>query len=663
MPQRNRFKLYGLSAFSLALSQLYALPASADLLPEIIVSSDHVPVPAKASGSAVTVIEQEEIEDSKAVTVVDLLRGQPGIALSQNGTRGTLTEIRMRGSEANHALVFVDGIQINRPGEGGFDFSGLLAQDIERIEILRGPQSGIYGANAMGGVISIVTKSGRGLEGYEGNVRAEIGTRGSAAGGFTFRAGKGPAWGSLSVSGLTTDGDNIARFGNENDGDREVGIIAKGGFEISPAFEIDGVLRYVDRHVESDPQDSVCLVFDAFYNCLVPSPTYGLTVDGRDFSEMEDLSGRITARLKTLDGRWTHDLTAAFNSIDTRFQPEGGNDSRAEERRQTYTYKTAYNFQTGGGAVDHTLTGLLEWRHETFRQTQATATPDQRTLKVRETASAAAEYLVSFGNVSLTGALRHDDNDRFADATTWRVTGALDMPGIDARLHGSVGTAVTSPTFYELYGFFPNTFVGNPALKPESSTGFDIGIEKTFLDGDFVVDVTYFQADLKDEIVTVFGIPTSTAANLTTESQRKGVEISAKWRPLAWLDISAAYTFLQATQPPTREVRRPRHTGRVDATARFAEDRGRVTLSAQWSADTLDTQFLPNAPYSRPVHLDDFVVVNAAVSYLVRPDVEVYARVENLFDTKYEEVYAYQASGITAYAGVVWRFGATGQAQ
>ncbi|MGE0231453.1 MAG: TonB-dependent receptor plug domain-containing protein [Flavobacteriaceae bacterium] len=645
------------------MSQLLIEPARADLLPPLIISSDQVPVPSGAAGSAVTVIGEEEIEDSKAVTLVDVLRGQPGLALSQSGTRGSLTEIRMRGSEANHVLVIVDGIEANRPGEGGFDFSSLLAADIERVEILRGPQSGIYGANAMGGVIMIVTKSGRGLEGYEGHVRAEVGTRQSGAGGFSFRAGRGPAWGSLSVSGLTTEGDNISRAGNENDGARDVSVNAKGGVEISPAFEIDGILRYIDRRVESDPQDFNCFAYDIFFNCTAPSPTYGLGVDGFDFGETEDLSGRATARYKALDGRWIHEFTGSFNHIDTLFQPQGGAYSSAEERRQVASYKTAYNFVTGNGAVDHTLTGLIEWQHETFRQTQATATPGQRALKVRDTASAAAEYLVRFGNISLTGALRFDENDRFEDATTWRVTGAYEMPDLDARLHASVGTAVTNPTFYELFGFFPGSFVGNAALRPESSTGFDIGIEKSFLNGDFVVDVTYFQQDLEDEIVTVFGV-VSTAANLSGDSQRSGVEVSTKWTPLAWLDLTAAYTYLDSTQPgPAREVRRPRHSGRVDATARFAQDRGRVTLGAQWSADMIDTQFLANFPFSRVAALDDFVSVNAAVSYLVRPDLELYARVENLFDTRYEEVFSYQAPGVTAYAGLVWRFGNTDRPQ
>ncbi|MCB1476982.1 MAG: TonB-dependent receptor [Rhodobiaceae bacterium] len=662
MPIQNRFYSGGLSAVFIAISQLLIQPAQADLLPELIVSADQVPVPSKAAGSAVTVIGSEEIENSKAVTLVDILRGQPGVSLNQAGTRGSLTEIRMRGSEANHVLVYVDGIEVNRPGEGGFDFSGLLAADVERVEILRGPQSGIYGSNAMGGVISIVTKSGRGLEGYEGNVRAEGGTRGSAAGGFTFRAGKGPAWGSLSVSGLTTDGDNIARSGNEKDGTQDFSVIAKGGFEVSPALEVDGVLRYVNRSVESDPQDFDCLAFDAFFNCLTPSPTYGLVIDGADFSQMQDLSGRATARLTTMDGAWIHELTGSFNAIDTRFQPGVGADSRAEERRQAVLYKSIYNFQTGGGAIEHTITGLLEFQRETFRQTQATATPSQRTLKVRDTGSAATEYLVRFGNASLTGALRHDANDGFADATTWRATGAYDMPQVAARFHASIGTAVTNPTFYELFGFFPNQFVGNPALKPESSKGFDIGVEKTFLDGDFVVDVTYFQQDLEDEIITVFGFPASTAANVAGKSQRKGVEVSAKWQPLAWLDLTAAYTYLESTQTGfVREVRRPRHSGRVDATARFADDRARVTVGAKWSAGMIDTEFLPNFPYSRIAALKDFVTVDAAVSYLVRPDVEVYARVENLFDAKYEEVFSYEAPGVTAYAGVVWRFGASSQ--
>ena len=609
------------------------------LLPEVIIGSSFEETRSDRVGSAVSVLTGEQISNQGVVTAADALRSLPGVSVSQSGQAGSLTQIRLRGAEANQTLVLIDGIEANRPGDGEYDFGGLLAADIERIEVIRGPQSGIYGSNAHAGVINIVTYSGRGAPRLKATV--EAGTPASAAGHLIAGGQQGAFYGAVAVTGFTTEGYNPARTGNEKDGAGNVTLSAKGGIDISENFGIAANLRYVDRRTETDGQPVDFLI------------------DRPNKADQEEFHGRLVATGNLFDGRWTHEGGLVYSdfraeSVDADF----GNTGTAEDRFDIF-YKTTIHHDTPDFfGAQHSLTGYVRHRTETYHHTNFTTfvTPAQLAEKEREMLSFALEYQVNLLEyLSLSAALRHDINDDFDDATTFRLAGSWRFAQHDARLHASVGTAVTNPTMIEQFGYDPTNFVGNPNLTPESSTGWDVGIEKSFANGAMVIDVTYFESTLEDEIVNDFsGFPVVTVDNATGKSHRRGVEVSGVWTPLSWLDLSATYTYLDSTDANgDQEVRRPRHSGRIDATARFHDDRARVTLSSIFNADTTDNDFSTFAVTS----LQDYVLVNAKASYKLSDHAEAFVRVENLLDQKYEEVWSYQAAGISAYAGLTVKLG------
>ena len=638
--QRGPNAFHHASAGILLAALAAAVPAYAEdgsLLPEIIIGSSFEETASDRVGSAVTVVTGEEIAAEGVVTAADAIRALPGLAVSQAGPGGSLTQVRIRGAEANQTLVLIDGIEANRPGDGEYDFGGLLAADIERIEVIRGPQSGIYGSNAHAGVVNIVTWSGRGAP----RVRAiaEAGTMGSAAGHVSAGGQQGPWYGALSVTGFTSRGYNIARTGSEKDGADNLTITAKGGFDVSDNFGIAANIRYIDKRTDLDDQP------------------FDYVIDSAGFSGQSEFHGRLVANGSLLDGKWSHEGGIIYSDIESEGFTPSYLDSGTREDRFDAFYKTTLRHDTPDllGA-HHALTGYVRHRTESFRNTQSTANAAQLARKERETLSFAAEYQVDLlDRIAISAALRHDINDSFEDATTYRLASSYRLDEHAARLHASVGTAVTNPTMIEQFGFNPATFLGNPNLTPESSFGWDIGIEKSFSDGAFVVDLTYFESTLEDEITNDFsGFPVVTVTNASAKSHRRGVEISALWRPADWLDLSAAYTYVDSTDGNGAvELRRPRHSGRVDATARFHEDRATVTLSAIFNADMRDQDFST----FQTITLEDYVLVNARAAYRFSDHAEAFVRVENLLDQHYEEVWSYEAQGIAAYAGISMKLG------
>src|SRR5690242_15378762 len=253
----NRFASlkYGLAAGAL-LSALSSAAHAQTALPELVVISPSLtPIEASKTGSSVTAMTGEEARSSGFTQLSDVMRTFPGVAVSQSGSRGSLTQFRVRGAEANHLLVVIDGVPANAVADGEYNFADIPLDDIERIELLRGPQSGLYGANAHSGVLTIETKSGRGLAKPEFNAKIEGGTQRSAEGAATFRGAWGPVYGSTTVNYATTNGFNIARDGSETDGAKRAAVTSKVGVDLTPYFNVEGFVRYLYRNAETDPQD------------------------------------------------------------------------------------------------------------------------------------------------------------------------------------------------------------------------------------------------------------------------------------------------------------------------------------------------------------------------------------------------------------------------
>ena len=523
-----------------AVAQDDADMAPAMTLPEISVVGTRTPRPVDQIGSALTVITREDLEDRQTRVLSDVLREVPGVAVNRTGPVGTLTQVRIRGAEGNHTLVLINGIEANDPASGReFDFANLLAADIERIEILRGPQSALYGSEAIGGVINIITRQGEGP--ITGDAQIEGGSFGTVTGGAGLRGGGADYGFATSVSFLRTDGIDISGSDGEEDGYSNRTLNLTGHVRPLDNLRLDVAGRYTDSDLSTDQQEFV----------------FGTVVD----TEINDRSaeqayGLARATLTLFDDAWEQIAGVAVTDTRNDSTTEFGT-SFSEATLLDVNYQSNLYLETPDLAdAEHVLTAFIEREETDFSND---VNPGVET----EDYAYVGQYQLSlFDQLFLSGSVRHDDFDGLEDFTSYRATVAYLLPDLGTRVHGSYGTGVQRPTPTEQFGFVPGTFVGNPDLKPEESTGWDVGVEQALFSDRLVVDVTYFNADLENEIISTFDTDqlSFSVDNADGESDRQGVEVSLSASPLDNLNITASYTFTDAEDPDgEEEVRRARH--------------------------------------------------------------------------------------------------------
>jgi vitamin B12 transporter len=508
--------------------------------------------PAYTIGNAVSVVTGEELRAQQVRNAAEALRGLPGVAVSRSGGVGNFSQVRIRGGEGNHTLVLIDGIEANNTADGEFDFSNLSAEDIERIEVIRGPMSGLYGSNAVGGVVNIVTRTGKGP--LSATVRSEAGSMGTRDVAVRASGGSDNAHLAVSYGWRDTGGFNIAPVGSESDGSRLGTLIVRGGAKLLPGVTLDFTVRHSDKIADRDGFGG-------------PDGTLATAIDDRSTLEHKVLLAGANLRWDTPDGRLTQEFRANHNgtiTADTDRSPFPSFTKNISETEKL-AYLATYRLDTPGLWAKHSFSGRVEKEDERF-------TPEgdfaDGLLRKRGRLAYTGEWRGGFADrLFLTAGIRHDDNDNFQDFTTWRSAASLVLPEINARPHASAGTAVKLPTMFEQFGTGP-FFVPNPGLAPEQSFGWDAGIEFTFHKGWVVFDATYFRANLTDKIngFAPSAIPGKfTAINLPGESTREGVEISARFKLAGNLTLSGAYTYTDARDPDgQRELRRPPHSARAD---------------------------------------------------------------------------------------------------
>ncbi len=608
---------------------------------EVVVVGSHVPRPAREVGSAVTVFGEEDIAARKVVMGSELLREVPGVAVSRSGQVGNLTQVRIRGAEGNHTLVLVDGIEVNDPAFGSeFDFANLLTYDVGRVEVLRGPQSALYGSDSIGGVISITTRAPE--PGLDARAEAIAGSFGTTQLGATVAGGGDRLSGAVSAVRYDTDGISASAIQPEKDGYENATLHGRLDAELTPQVSARAVLRRVDNRVETDRQDF----------SFPPGPTEGLIIDTDDVKESSQLYGLLAVDAELLDGRWLHRAAYGFTRaetdvIETRREVSA---SRGERRKLEYSS----TLRLGGSDAEHALTAGVQ--HEALEFSNRSASlPAANQRREDDQTSLVAEYALSLAErASVSASLRHDYNDLFDDATTARVTGSYLLTALGTRVHASYGEGITNPGFYELFGFIPDSFQGNPDLVPERSVSWDAGIEQSLLQGRLLVDATYFRANLEDEIATVFDFATfsSTVVNQRGDSERQGVELTVEAELHPRWSLFGTYTYLDATEPDgSREVRRPRHAASLNVNGRFLDGRARLNIGAVFNGARDDLEFVSSTPEDR-VRLERYTLVNGALSYDVDERVQIFVRGENLLDEEYTEVFGYRTPGAAGYLGV-----------
>jgi vitamin B12 transporter len=602
-------------------------------------------VPAATVGNAIAVVTRADLERQQVRHAADALRSLPGVAVGRTGSFGNFTQVRIRGAEGNHTLVLIDGVEANNPTDGEFDFSSLAAEDLERIEVIRGPMSAIYGSSAVGGVINIITRRGQGP--LTLTLKTEVGSLGTSDVAARLAAGGPWAHFALSAHWRNTDGFNISPFGSEDDGARLRSLNFTGGVKIVEGMGLEVHLRQTDKRADRDG-------FDLVSGSL-------LTAKDDPLSSLHDrlFLGGMRLQWETLNKTLTHQLHLKYQSsrtsdADFAFGPPAFLTTNDSERT-TYGYLGTYRLETPSLRARHALSALIEKETESF---VPGGTLGDGLERERERLAFAGEWRGAFADqVFLTAGVRHDDNSVFGDFTTWRLSGAWVLKPLGLRPHASVGTAVKFPQMFEQFGAFPLFFVANPNLQPEESFGWDAGVEWR-LNATAAVDVTYFHADLTNKIANSGDPPPfPTLENKPGVATRDGIEVALRTRWSPALTGTFAYTYLLAEDAAgVQEIRRPRHAGRVDLAYVFAEGRGRANLGVIYNGAMTDNAFKSDFTL-QSVLFDDYWLVNAALSYRLQRGVELFGRVENLFDQRYQEVFGFEAAPIMAFAGLKLTFG------
>ncbi len=656
---RSQLVIAGLMAPTVAL----AAPIAGAPVDTITVTAYRTPQPLDRSGSAISIVDRDDIDVRQNAVAAEALRSVPGLAIARSGPVGAQTQIRMRGGEANHVLVLIDGVEANDVAtDDAFSFEHLTTFDIERIEVVRGPQSALWGSDALSGIINVVTR--RPVEPFETAGYIEGGSFNQWSGGARLGLLGDSASLAASISRFDTDGTNTAATGGEDDGyDNTSGNLA-GSLRLGSRLTLDAGIRHTDATAAYDANGYVNGVLVA--------------VDADNESDVRQTFLRAGGVLETFAGRWSHDLhyriaetdtdTTAEEAFDDGNPSDGGFDrsSTTGDKYGVYYQSTWHVSADTGESPGNLLTAVIEHERESFSQRGEPAFfGDPNQDQALQSTGYAVEYVAFIGpDLSISASARRDDNSDFDDVNTWRATASWSLPDTGSRLHGSFGTGQKSPTFFDRFGFTPDTFIGNPDLEPETSKGWDAGVQQRLLDGRLVADLTYFHADLDNEIDGFYfptGSSVATARNEPGESRRKGVEATIDVEMTPAYGISASYTYTDATQsdvqpdgsdPGVKEVRRPRHVGSLNLTGRWLNGRLTANAGAYYTGAREDDSFLPDPPYVDRVALDAYTLVNLAASFAVTGTVTVYGRVENALDEDYQDVYGYNTPGAGGFVGV-----------
>jgi vitamin B12 transporter len=615
-------------------------------LEHVLVTARLQPISIGEIGSSVTVISREEIEQKQVKYLSELLRDVPGFSVSQSGGADSQTQVRVRGAEANQLLVLMDGVRANDPAASGeFQYQFALTSNIERIEIIRGPQSATWGSDAIAGVINIIRKKDVKSRYLNGNIEAGSfnSFNASVDGGYSgeiFHVTGG-------VSYLDTDGTNISRVGKETDGAKNTtGDIAV-EFDAGDTFSIRFSGQWIDATSEYDDIDYVVT---------------GLPEDADRVTE-------TTQNFLSAELRYDPELNPWTGSFSVN-RMESDNDNISDGLWTGSTAATTMDYRLRAGvsldeAKNHRLGFALEHEDVDFSQRgEASIFGDPNQDQTYDVTAYAMEYIGSpLSGFTWTASLRLDDYSDFEDATTWQLAASYQVSPT-LRLRGSAGTGSKAPTFTERYGYFEDFFIGNPDLEPESSQGWEIGFDTRWSSDRYQLQMTYFDQDLQDEIDGFVFDPETylfTAANKDSDSTRKGIETVFDVRLGQDFTLAATYTYTDAKEEnalgqKVREVRRPKHIASLVANYYFASKRGNLNMKLNYNGSQLDDFYSPITYLPERVEIDAYTIVNLAGSWKLTKSLDLTARISNLFDKEYEEILGFVRPGRAIYAGLRGRF-------
>lgn len=579
---------------------------------EVVISASKIEEPVEETTSRVIIIPRKTIESKGAEFIADVLKDVPEINLIQSGGQGKLADVILRGGAPSQLLVMIDGIKVKLITTGTFDFSGIIADDIERIEIVKGPQSTIYGSEAMAGVINIITKKGR------DKTHADLALEGGSFDTYKTAASFSGASEMLNyrftASYFSTGGISISKRGDEKDGYKNASFSTKLGIEPLDTFNIEITGRYYYDRSELD---------DYNYNLRQSMDALNYVQHGHHFV----VSGK--GRLYLFD-IWEQILTVS-------------NTKDSLKTRDTDTSWNNYDIITGMETVD--------WQHNLYLSESYTLTAGfENRLEKGENVGNFSKMVynngVYFNNklslfedwLHVNAGIRYDDHETFGHKYTYRLGAVYDIKPADLRILANYGTGFRAPTFNEL--FWPATpwaGGGNPNLKPEETDSWEAGIEKGFCNEKVVLTATYFNQRY-DNLID--GWPPVNIGR----AEVKGIEAAVSVKITDNLIVKPSYTYMDAEDKDTglRLTRRPKD--KFNITSQYSS--GNVTILAGYT-------FVGEAYDSMATRdLASYSLVNLSGNYKLTKNIKIFGKIDNLLDEDYETAGGYNSPGLSAFTGV-----------
>lgn len=615
-------KYFPLSVLALACATS-PLAAANNKLEEIIVTSSRVPMPLRQVGTSVSVISAEEIRQRGFTSLFEVLRSQPSVAVSNTGGQGKTSSLRIRGEEGYRTMMLLDGIDISDASgtQVGPRVEHLLSSGIQRVEILRGPQGLMYGADA-GGVVSITTQAPD--DGLGGELSVEGGRYGSQQLAANLGGSNDKLDFTISAADFETDGFNALTTDTvlrDDDGYENTTLHGKLGWNVNEDLRLELVARDVGSENEFDN----CFTVDSF------APT---NVCSDDFDQS---AWRAVADYTA--GAFTHQLSYNGNDTSRKFYSEGQLSFAADGELERWSYLGSFS-----ASESMRLVYGVDLENESI---------DDGTFDTdRDQDGYYAEYQGSFSDsLFLTAGLRYDDNEDFGTHTSYRASGAylFDIDKGELKLKAVYGTGFRAPSLYEISyngGAFAYPPASETTLDAEESEGFDIGLS-WFGDSGLYLEAVYFDQTVSDEIY--FDLASfSGYLQGSGDTHSTGVELIGEISFLESLTLSGNYTYndTEDTSGSSR-IRRPEHLANLGLNWRGLEDKLILGLNVRGSYDAVDTDGSA---------MDNYEVVDINASFEILRGLQIYGRVENLLDEKYEEVPTYNTSGAAAYAGIRFAF-------
>lgn len=603
------------------------LYASAALLPavahaqseddQIVVVASGVEQEAETTGRSITVLDRALIEARQTVSLSDLIAITPGVTATRTGGPGNITAVRIRGAEDAQTLVLIDGVRANDPSApaGAFDFGNLLAGSVERVEILRGPNSVIWGSQALGGVVNIVTEQP--TDGITARANAEYGTADQVSANAAVAAGNDTVQGALTGGWFRTDGVSQAAVGTEADGYRQYNASGRLRVEFAPGFGADLRGYYANSRLE----------IDGF-----PAPAYAFA-DTDEYTTGQELYGYagLFANIGPVANR------VAFTIADINrdgYDPAVGSAPLYlyRGRSERYEYR-------GDAALADQLRVTFGAERENLRFYDGTDT-----YRADTTSFYGQAIVTPIERVTLTAGIRSDDHSRFGAHTSWGANLAV-RPFDGTLLRASYGEGFKAPTLYQLFA----PFYGTDTLQPETAESWEVGVEQSALDGAAKLGVTWFHRDTKNQID--FDLVSFTYANIA-RTRAEGLEVELALKPTDAFTVTANYTYTNAENRSAgyegnQLARRPQDVASVSADYRLP-----FGLSLGGIVTIVGDSFNDQGNFTR---IDGFALGSIRAEMPIGDRFAVYGRVENVTDEKYEVVSGYGTYGRAAFAGVRMR--------